>query len=105
MAKTSQLESVLGGLMDRLADRVADLLGAGAPEGRKATAVAAVAVAGPGRKARRAGRKLDMSCRVAGCKNKSRGPRFGFICDDHLKSLSKKEQVAARDAWKAKRAA
>ena len=48
------------------------------------------------------GRKLDMSCRVAGCKELSRGPRFGFICDAHGKELSKKEQEAAREAWKAK---
>jgi hypothetical protein len=47
-------------------------------------------------------RKLDMRCRVAGCKNLSRGPRFGFICDIHRKQLSKKEQAAARDAWNAK---
>lgn len=44
-----------------------------------------------------------MHCRVAGCKNLSRGPRFGFICDDHRKQLSKKDQEAARVAWNAKR--
>ena len=47
------------------------------------------------------GRKLDLHCRVEGCKNMSRGPRFGFICDDHRKKLSAKEQQAARDKWKA----
>src|SRR5437868_1317435 len=26
------------------------------------------------------GKKLDMSCRVEGCKNVSKGPRFGFLC-------------------------
>lgn len=51
----------------------------------------------------RKGKKLDMSCRVAGCKNQSKGPRFGFMCSDHMK-LPKKEQQAARDAWKAKHA-
>jgi hypothetical protein len=50
-----------------------------------------------------AGRKLNMSCRVAGCKNQSKGPRFGFMCSDHMK-LPKKEQQAARDVWKAKHA-
>lgn len=50
---------------------------------------------GPGR-----GRKLDMSCRVEGCKNVSRGPRFGFICDEHRKKLSAKEQRDAREKWK-----
>lgn len=52
---------------------------------------------------RRPRRKLDMRCRVAGCKNLSRGPRFGFICDEHRKQLSKKDQEAARAAWNAKR--
>ncbi len=47
------------------------------------------------------GKKLDMRCRVAGCKNISRGPRFGFICDEHRKKLSAKEQLAAREKWKA----
>lgn len=46
------------------------------------------------------GRKLDLHCRVEGCKNMSRGPRFGFICDEHRKKLSAKEQQAARDKWK-----
>lgn len=46
------------------------------------------------------GRKLDMSCRVDGCKNTSRGPRFGFICDEHRKKLSAKEQRDAREKWK-----
>jgi hypothetical protein len=63
--------------------------------------------AAPGRKAARGGRKrrLDMRCRVPGCRNRSKGPRFGFICDDHRKKLSKKAQQAARDKWNAKRAA
>src|SRR2546425_159336 len=51
------------------------------------------------------GKKLDMSCRVAGCKNVSRGPRFGFICDKHRKSLSAKQQLEAREKGKAKHAA
>jgi hypothetical protein len=46
------------------------------------------------------GRKLDMSCRVEGCKNTSRGPRFGFICDEHRKKLNAREQLAAREKWK-----
>jgi hypothetical protein len=55
----------------------------------------------PGRKRR----KLDMHCRVAGCRRMSRGPRFGFICDEHRKKLSKREQAAAREKWKQKAAA
>ena len=48
--------------------------------------------------------KLDMRCRVNGCKNRSRGPRFGYICDVHQAKLSKREQQAARDSWNEKRA-
>jgi hypothetical protein len=42
-----------------------------------------------------------MSCRVEGCKNRSGGPRFGFMCSKHQK-LPKKQQEAAREVWKAK---
>ena len=52
----------------------------------------------------RARRTLDMSCRVAGCKKVSRGPRFGFICDEHRKKLSAKDQRDAREKWKTARA-
>jgi hypothetical protein len=38
------------------------------------------------------GRKLDMRCRYPGCKNRSKGPRFRFLCADHLK-LPKKKQL------------
>jgi hypothetical protein len=50
------------------------------------------------------GRKLDMSCRIEGCKNRSGGPGKGYMCPTHQK-LPKKVQQAARDAWKAKHAA
>jgi hypothetical protein len=59
---------------------------------------------GAGGKTGRKRRKLDMRCRVAGCRRMSRGPRFGFICDEHRKKLSKREQAAAREAWNAKAA-
>ena len=49
----------------------------------------------------RGGHALDMRCRVAGCKNMSRGPRFGYICDKHRSLLSAKEQREARERWKA----
>jgi hypothetical protein len=52
----------------------------------------------------RKGKKLDMSCRVAGCPNVSGGPRHGFMCTKHQK-LGKKAQLAARAAWKAAHAA
>src|SRR3989442_11390236 len=40
------------------------------------------------------GRKLDMRCHYPGCKNRSKGPRFRFMCEQHLK-LPKREQIAA----------
>ena len=36
------------------------------------------------------GRKLDMKCRHPGCKNRSKGPRFHFLCEEHLKPARKK---------------
>ncbi|HUJ29033.1 MAG TPA: hypothetical protein VLW85_23595 [Myxococcales bacterium] len=49
------------------------------------------------------GRKLDMSCRVPGCKNMSKGPRWGFMCEKHLKELSPKQQREAREKWRTAR--
>jgi hypothetical protein len=46
-------------------------------------------------------KQVDMGCRVEDCPNRSRGPRFGYMCEDHSK-LGKKAQAAARDAWNAK---
>jgi hypothetical protein len=31
------------------------------------------------------GKKLDMRCRYPGCKNRSKGPKFHFLCEKHLK--------------------
>ncbi len=81
------LEEILGQMVDRLADRFNARVKTGG--------------SGAARRSARKGKKLDMTCRVEGCTNKSRGPRFGFICDDHRKKLGKKEQQAAREAWKA----
>jgi hypothetical protein len=49
------------------------------------------------------GRKLDMRCRYPGCKNRSKGPRFRFLCDEHLK-LPKAEQKAVLEKWAEKNA-
>ena len=75
-----------------VADRLAPLLaqaalrrGPGRPKG-----------SGAGAKLR--GRKLDMRCRYPGCKNKSKGPRFRFLCEEHLK-LPKAAQKAALEKW------
>ena len=48
------------------------------------------------------GVKKVMTCRVQGCKNRSGGPYWGYICETHRKSLSKAQQQAAREAFKAR---
>jgi hypothetical protein len=49
--------------------------------------------------ARKAGSlKRDMSCRYRGCKNRSKGPRFRFLCEEHLK-LPKKKQDEVLAKW------
>jgi hypothetical protein len=95
MPRPNQFDSLLNHIADLVAARISGKIGASAsPKGAGKGA--------PGRRRSTAGRKLDMSCRVEGCKNRSRGPRFGFICEEHLKSLSKKQQEAARAAWNLK---
>jgi hypothetical protein len=88
------VEQLSTSLRDRLGEVMSELEREGqARMGRRA-----------GGKTGRKRRKLDMRCRVAGCRRMSRGPRFGFICDEHRKKLSKREQAAAREAWNAKAA-
>jgi len=52
----------------------------------------------------RGGRSLNMRCRLEGCDNMSRGPRFGYICDEHRSELTVKEQRIAREKWNASHA-
>ena len=60
---------------------------------------AALPRAGPNGLARKAGSlKRDMSCRYPGCKNRSKGPRFRFLCEEHLK-LPKKKQDEVLAKW------
>jgi len=68
-------------------------------EGKLPTAVPAGSIKRLPPKEKRARRALDMSCRVEGCPNRSRGPRAGFICDQHRGVLSVDEQKAARTRW------
>jgi hypothetical protein len=89
------VEQLATSLRDRLGTLVSEL---------ERDARARVGRGGAAAKTGRRRRKLDMRCRVAGCRQMSRGPRFGFICDDHRKKLSKREQAAAREAWNAKAA-
>jgi len=86
---------------DQLASRLADVIAARI----QATLPApGRAKSGNGRRAGRGkGRKLDMSCRVDGCRNRSRGPRFHFLCAEHGKKLSAREKKAVAEAYKAKR--
>jgi hypothetical protein len=71
-----------------VADRLAPLLDRASRPGRNGASAA--------NKLR--GRKLDMRCRYPGCKNKSKGPRFRFFCEEHRK-LSKKAQAKALAKW------
>jgi len=47
--------------------------------------------------------KRDMSCRYPDCKNRSKGPRFRFLCEEHLK-LPKKKQDELLAKWAEKEA-
>jgi len=73
-----------------------------AAEGRLPTAVPAQRIVRLPAKSPRPRRALDMSCRVEGCPNRSRGPRAGFICDLHRAELSADEQRSARERWNAR---
>jgi hypothetical protein len=73
-----------------------------AAEGKLPTAVPAQRIVRLPAKAPRPRRALEMNCRVEGCLNRSRGPRAGFICDQHRAELSSDEQRAARERWNAR---
>ena len=77
-------------LVDRFAQMFADRVSAALPK------------AGRNGVARRAGSsKRDMSCRYPGCKNRSKGPRFRFLCEEHLKLPKRKQdEVLAKAAEK-----
>jgi hypothetical protein len=38
-------------------------------------------------------RKLDMRCRYPGCKNRSKGPRNHFLCEEHLNETAPGEEA------------
>jgi hypothetical protein len=87
-------------LARRFAEIVADRVVAAIPSA-KAPATAPLRSGRGASKLR--GRKRDMRCRYPGCKNRSKGPRFRFLCEKHLK-LPKKEQAAALAKWAEKTA-
>lgn len=101
----ARADSSLNQLIDSLSDLIADSVTARLTSKLSGLGLSGGAGARSARGGRRGGgsrRPLDMSCRVAGCKNMSRGPRFGFICDDHREKLSAAEQRQAREEWKAR---
>lgn len=106
MAKSHPFDAFVEHAAQIFASAIVANLPAGVRSAKAGAASAKAAPAKAGKRARSSwlkGKKLDMSCRVAGCKNKSGGPRHGYMCEAHQK-LPKKEQQAARDAWKAKQA-
>jgi len=48
------------------------------------------------------GLRADMKCRIAGCTRRSRGPRFGWMCDRH-QSLPEPVKREARARWNDRR--
>jgi hypothetical protein len=77
-------------LVDRFAQLFADRIAASLPSSALRNGVA--------RRGGRPGIKRDMSCRYPGCKNRSKGPRFRFLCEEHLK-LPKKKQDEVLAKW------
>jgi hypothetical protein len=45
--------------------------------------------------------KREMQCRAPGCRKKSKGPRFHFMCDEH-KKLPQSVQISYLDKWNKK---
>ncbi len=44
------------------------------------------------------GRNLDMRCRYPSCKNRSKGPKYHFLCEKHLKVPLRKAKAAIAKA-------
>src|SRR5882724_1139232 len=95
---------------DKMVDQIADVIAERALEKINARVQAGIGNGawlskGNGRPSSKlAGRKLDMHCRYPGCKNRSKGPRFRFMCEQHRK-LPKAKQLAALEKWNASHAA
>jgi hypothetical protein len=84
MPRPTRSDDLLAFFVDRLAEAVVARMG-----GPRAPAPTS-----HGSPKGRAHRKMDMRCRFPDCKNRSKGPRFRFLCEKHLK-LPKKAQNAA----------
>ena len=48
------------------------------------------------------GLRADMKCRIPGCTRRSRGPRFGWVCDRHQR-LPESVKRDARSRWNDRR--
>jgi hypothetical protein len=94
MARPDLLNSFLDQLADAFVKRVMERMNANGVTSAKGTR----GRRGP---SKMKGRKLDMRCRYPGCKNKSKGPRFSFLCEQHLK-LGKRAVKAAIQKAEAK---
>jgi hypothetical protein len=95
---TIKLDGALAQVVDAIADRFADRLLARIGTMPRNGAAGRTATNGR-RSSKLAGRKLDMRCRYPGCRNRSKGPRFSFLCAEHLK-LGKRAVRAAQEAAK-----
>ncbi|HUJ25511.1 MAG TPA: hypothetical protein VLW85_05810 [Myxococcales bacterium] len=76
MPRRNAFDTFVEEIARRVVERVAELTKGGRGGGRR----------GP---SKLRGRKLDMRCRHPGCKNRSKGPRFHFLCEEHLRSAKK----------------
>ncbi len=76
-------------LVDRFAQLFAERIATALPRTRSAGRLGA---------GKRRSLKRDMRCRYPGCKNRSKGPRFRFLCEEHLK-LPKKKQDEVLAKW------
>ena len=89
---------------DRMVDQIADLIAERALEKineRVQSGMRNGMTKGNGRRlSTLKGRKLDMRCRYPGCKNRSKGPRFRFLCEEHLKLPKAKVEAAIEKAAK-----
>jgi len=97
MRRSNHTSDLFAAFVSQVADALAERL---APALRNGAASATTVQRRSGGK----GRKRDMRCRVQRCRNKSKGPRFRFLCEEHLK-LPKNQQEAALEKWKATKVA
>jgi hypothetical protein len=85
----SQIRAATQPAIDRLVDDLSNAMMVVVSKTLQAALVgAANGVSKPVRKAasapRRAHGRRDMGCIAPGCKNRSKGPRFSYLCEKHL---------------------